>query len=127
MPKVHNIDFADVVGITARLPDDKEQRKAALLLDEVLTAVQQNPRMPVDEVKQYVAKLDTLNAAKPSIEALRNALTTPQALQRTCLALSKLWNTQDQSKPQVSVASRPGTVVRHSEQEDEAWRTIMNS
>lgn len=127
MPKVHNIDFTDVVGITARLPDDKEHRKAGFVLDEILKAVQQNPRMTLEEVKQHVAKLDTLNAAKPSIDALRNALTTPQALQRTCLALSKLWNTQDQSKPQVSVASRPGTTVRRSDQEDEAWRTIMNS
>jgi len=125
--RVRNINIADLVGITARLPDDKHQGSSLKKVQDIILDLQNRPGISADEVAAHVAVLDSIDAAKPSVEALRSMLSSPVAVLRMCLALVKLWGATDPSKPQVSVKSNPTAEVKRESQEDEAWRVILNS
>jgi hypothetical protein len=117
----------DLVGITARLPDPKKSLSSTNEVDAIAIACRDNMGMGEDELSKLIDRLDKVDAAKPSVEATRNLLKTPQALLQVCTALQRLWSTSDPTKPQVSVASKPNSEVKRTAMEHEAWKTILGS
>lgn len=128
MQKAYNIDIANMVGLTAGIPDIKDAPRIKPMLDsfrkELATTVS------LDRIKEMVNDLDSFVAVRPSVKALSNVLVSPPAMLQFITALERLWDISTQNeheiKPQVVTGSRAERRMDDPVEKD-AWESILKS
>ena len=130
MKKVMNINLREMIGLSARIPDAREQAQFRPILGGYLKDLEAEEvsEEKIEEIKSWFQEHRAISDAYVSV---RSALNSTNLLAVFIKQLLAFWDAGDMTKPEgsegASIQSRPNLEQRRSPQEQIAWEMINRS
>jgi len=130
MKKVMNINLREMIGLSARIPDAREQAQFRPILGGYLKDLEAEEvsEEKIEEIKSWFQEHRAIADAYVSV---RSALNSTNLLAVFIKQLLAFWDAGDMTKPEgsegASIQSRPNLEQRRSPQEQIAWEMINRS
>lgn len=130
MKKVMNINLREMIGLSARIPDAREQVQFRPILSNYVKELESEEisEEKLEEIKSWLQEHRAISDAYVSV---RSALNSPNLLAVFIKQLLAFWDAGDMTKPEASEAasiqSRPNLEQRRTPEEQIAWEMINRS
>ncbi len=130
MKKVMNINLREMIGLTARIPDSREQIQYRPILAGYLKDLEAE-EISEEKIEEMKSWFQEHRAIADAYVSVRSALNSPNLIAVFINQLLSFWDAGDVTKPEgssgASIKSRPNLEQRRSPQEQIAWEMINRS